>query len=144
MGPNISAGDEFPARARLAPAQPFGGHPFDLRVEQAGTTFYLRLTGEFDAACVGRVEAAFERISEAQTTRVVFDLRGLSFLDLAGLRTILRADDRARSAPFDVAVIRPRGFANRVFTLTRAGAQLKLVDQIPQSWSPKPSRGWSA
>ena len=60
--------------------------------------------------------------------RVVFDLRGVSFLDLAGLRTILRVDARARSEPFEVVVVRPRGTASRIFTLTRVGDQLSIVN----------------
>ena len=51
----------------------------------------------------------------------MFDLRDLEFLDIAGLRTILRADARGRSESYEVVVVRPRGMANRVFTLTRAG-----------------------
>jgi len=104
---------------------------FGLGVEREGTTLYLRLSGEFDRACIARVEAALERISERLTRRVVFDLQGLSFLDVAGLRTILRANDRTRTEQFDVVVVRPRGFLNRVFTLTRAGERLTMVDPIP-------------
>jgi len=102
-----------------------------MRVEEQGTTLLLRLMGEFDQACVGRVEAALERVSAAHTTRVVFDLQGLSFLDSGGLMTILRANERARTEPFEVAVVRPQGLVSRLFTLTRAGEQLTILDHIP-------------
>jgi anti-anti-sigma factor len=102
-----------------------------LGVEQHGSTLYLRLSGEFDVAGVGRVEAALGRAA-AITRRIVFDLRALSFLDLAGLRTILRADERSSSELFEVVVVRPRGLANRVFTLTRVGEHLTLVDSPPR------------
>jgi anti-anti-sigma factor len=105
-----------------------GSHAFSLRVEELGSTFRLHLTGEFDLAGVGRVEAALERVSDEYTRHVVFDLTNLSFLDSAGLHTILRANERAHSAAFDVAVVRPRGLANRVFTLTRAGQGLNFID----------------
>ena len=98
-------------------------------VEQHAETFLLRLTGEFDWACVGRVEAALERVSEA-TRHVVFDLQGLTFLDSRGLRTILRANERARDERFDVVVVRPRGLASRLFTLTHAGEKLTMVDRV--------------
>ena len=91
---------------------------------------YLRLTGEFDLAAVGRVENALDRVFQAPTTRrIVFDLRRLIFMDAAGLRTILRANDRARAGAFELVVVRPRGTANRVFTLTRAGLELSMVNQ---------------
>lgn len=90
---------------------------------------YLRLMGEFDLAAVGRVENALDRVFQAPTTRrIVFDLRRLIFMDAAGLRTILRANDRARAGAFELVVVRPRGTANRVFTLIRAGLELSMVD----------------
>jgi anti-anti-sigma factor len=94
-----------------------------------GTTSYLRLSGAFDLAGVGRVENALDRVFQVPSTkRIVFDLCRLGFLDAAGLRTILRADQRARDAAVELVVVRPRGWANRVFTLTRAGAELTMVD----------------
>ncbi len=131
MGASASPGGEFPGL--LPPPRPWRGHASGLGVEREGTTLYLRLSGEFDRACIARVEAALERISERLTRRVVFDLQGLSFLDVAGLRTILRANDRTRTEQFDVIVVRPRGFLNRIFTLTRAGERLTMVDPAPPS-----------
>jgi anti-anti-sigma factor len=100
-----------------------------LAVEESASTLRLRLTGDFDAGGVGAVEHALARLCEAPAPRrVVFDLRGLAFLGLAGLRTILRADARGRAEAFEVVVVRPRGIANRVFTLTRAGKRLRIID----------------
>ncbi len=131
MGPSASEGGELASRSPLPqPALP-AGDAFAIAVKQDGGTLYLRLSGEFDRACVRRVEAALARAATL-TRRVVFDLRGLSFLDLGGLRTILRADDRCNSEPVDVVVVRPRGLAGRIFTLTRAGEHLTLVDRPPE------------
>ncbi len=128
MGPSVSP--QANASGQPAPpVQAVGSHAFCMAVEEHGSTLHLRLTGEFDLAAVGRVEAALEHVSEAHTRQLVFDLRQLSFIDSAGLHTVLRANERARRAGFEVVVVRPRGLANRVFTLTRAGKQLKLVDQ---------------
>jgi anti-anti-sigma factor len=105
--------------------------PLHLSVEDSGATSRLRLSGEFDLAGVGRVENALDRVFQAPTARrIVFDLCRLSFLDAAGLSTILRADQRARSAAVELVVVRPRGPANRAFTLTRAGAELSMVDDF--------------
>ena len=104
--------------------------PLTLTVDESNATLRLRLTGDFDLAGVGAVERALDRLSQAPVpSRVVFDLHGLAFLGLAGLRTILRADAQVRAGAFDVVVVRPRGIANRVFTLTRAGDELHLVDE---------------
>jgi anti-anti-sigma factor len=61
--------------------------------------------------------------------RIVLDLRDVTFLDLTALRAILRVNERGRAEGLEVAVIRPRGFASRIFTLTRAGDQLSMVDE---------------
>ena len=100
-------------------------------VREFRSTLHLRLTGEFDIAGVRAVENALERLDEAPAPRrVVFDLRGLTFLDIAGLRTILGADAKGRAEEFEVVVVRPRGTVNRVFTLTRAGEELSMVDDL--------------
>ncbi len=103
----------------------------DLSARETGGVLVLQLDGEFDLAGVGAVENMLDRVSRPPPlTRVVFDLSSLDFLDLAGLKTILRADERSREAGWDVVVVRPRGPANRVFTLTRAGETLTLVDHL--------------
>jgi anti-sigma B factor antagonist len=101
-----------------------------LTVEEADSTLRLRLMGDFDLAGVEAVERALGRLGEAPAPRrVVFDLRQLAFLDSAGLRTILRADARGRAEAFEVVVVRPRGTANRVFTLTPVGERLSIVEE---------------
>ena len=104
--------------------------PLLLAVEESDSALRLRLTGDFDLAGVGAVEHALDRLCDASAPRrVVFDLRGLAFLGLAGLRTILRTDARGRAHAVEVVVVRPRGTVNRVFTLTRAGERLTIVDE---------------
>jgi anti-anti-sigma factor len=104
--------------------------PLILAVEESDSTLSLRLAGDFDLAGVDRVEHALDRLRDAPVPkRVVFDLRGLAFLGLAGLRTILEADARGRAEAFEVVVVRPRGTANRVFTLTPAGKRLSVIDE---------------
>jgi anti-anti-sigma factor len=104
--------------------------PLLVAVEESDATLHVRLAGEFDLAAVPLVEQALDRLTRAPVLRrVVFDLTAVCFLDLAGLRTILRADARGRADAFEVVVVRPRGTANRVFTLTRVGEQLSIVNE---------------
>jgi anti-anti-sigma factor len=108
-----------------------------LEVEESGLTLLLTLTGDFDLAGVGAVEIALDRLSLTPALqRVVFDLRGLTYLGETGLRTILRAEGRGRAQGTEVVVVRPRGAINRVFTLTRAGHQLTMADEPPPPKSP--------
>ncbi len=57
------------------------------------------------------------------------------FLELAGLRSILRADSYCKKHEIRLTVVKPRGFASRVFTLTRAHRELDLVDPRAPGWS---------
>jgi anti-anti-sigma factor len=103
---------------------------FRLALQVASGVSRLSVTGDFDLAAVGSVENALDRAFEVPTPElVVLDLRRVTFLDAAGLRTILRANDRARAEVVGLVVVRPRGHASRVFTLTRAWQGLNMVDQ---------------
>jgi len=116
------------------------GH-LQLSLEESGERSHLRLVGEFDRAAVGRVERALDHVFRAPPTeQVVIDLRLLTFLDTAGLLTLLRTHDRARACAFELVVARPRGSASRVFTLTRAGEVLSVVDQ-PEASASRSSPG---
>jgi anti-anti-sigma factor len=118
-----------------------GASPLLLAIDESDSTLRLQLTGDFDVAGVGAVERALDRLCVAPAPRrVVFDLRGLAFLGVAGLRTILRTDAQGHAQAFEVVVVRPRGIANRVFTLTRAGERLSMVDE-PDAGYRSPARG---
>jgi anti-sigma B factor antagonist len=122
-----------PARGtRHAHRRPSPPHaPVHIAVEQHATVALLRVTGEFDLCAVEPVERALGRAVDALTDQVVFDLRGVSFLDLAGVATLLRADARARRRSYCVEVVPPPGAAARIFTLTEADRRLTLVDAPP-------------
>jgi anti-sigma B factor antagonist len=102
--------------------------PLEVRVERYATAAVLHLSGEFDLGAVGRVERALDRALGAPTDRLVFDLRGVSFLDLSGLNTLLRADARARRESFALAVVPPSGRAARILAATHADQKLRLLD----------------
>lgn len=105
------------------------GH-FFLGTRWEGATLWLSLTGEFDRAAVDEVERALERAWSALTDEVVLDLRSVSFIDVAGLKLLLRARQAAGDRHLSMAIVRPRGHAGRIFTLTRTGEVLGLVDRV--------------
>lgn len=102
---------------------------FSLASERDGTTLSLKLAGDFDHTACGQVRDALEAARQGRLENVILDLSALTFLDLAGLRTILTMHRRAQAEAIAVTVVRPRGLANRVFTLTRAGEILTMVDR---------------
>jgi anti-anti-sigma factor len=115
-----------PAEAELS-SVPHAG-PLTLTAEDSGTTRLLRLAGDLDLATVDHVTVALDLLDVHSTTLLVLDLRELAFLDLAGLTAILRADEYCKSHRIRLTVIKPRGFAGRVFTLTGVHRDLELVN----------------
>ena len=123
-------GSELPVETPSEVAETRSGG-FRIEVSDEGDTLQLCLIGELDWGCIGHIESALGNISAERTKHVVLDLQRLTFLDMAGLRTILRANDRSLDEPFELVVVRPHGLTNRVFTLTGAGAELTMVDHTP-------------
>ena len=104
-----------------------GPAPFRVSVRHRATVALVRVAGEFDLAAVAPVERAFDHAIGDQTDYVVFDLRGVSFLDLSGLETIVRADERAHREAFAIQVVPPPGLTARLFTQTSPGRSLTLI-----------------
>ena len=76
----------------------------------------LTLHGELDLATVPDLELAFMEAETGDDRVIVVDLRPLDFLDLAGARCLLAADERARRAGRAMHVVAgPR--AERLFAL---------------------------
>jgi anti-anti-sigma factor len=107
-----------------------GPDPFRLDARRNGATLFLSLAGKFDEAVTGRVEGALEDAAGQALEQVVFDLSDLTFIDITALKVILKTQERAHAGGFQMTVVRPRGLANRIFTLTRAGETLEMVDHI--------------
>lgn len=98
-----------------------------LRASREGSTLRLLVTGELDRAGASRLERAFEEALEAPTERVVLDLGGVTSLDLGAIKTLLKTHTRARHYGIELTVVRPRGTARRIFTLTRMGEVLPVA-----------------
>jgi len=101
---------------------------FTLEARRRGGTLCLSLEGDLDWPVVGELWEALDLQRQAPTDHLVLDLSAIDFLDAAGLRALLAANRRGRETGCDVTVVRPKGLASRVFTLTRAGSELSLVD----------------
>ncbi len=88
----------------------------------------VSVTGELDVATVPAVEAALRRAEACGADEVVLDLSGLTFIGSAGLRLILEADDRARSAGHRLTL---RTGAAVVRTVELAGAARRSRWALP-------------
>jgi len=103
-----------------------------IALDNSGSTLRLQMAGDLDMATSRQVTTALDQLDADRTTLLVFDLREVTFLDLTGLRTILRANDHCKSHDILVTVVKPRGLASRVFTLSDLHRDLDLVDSPAQ------------
>jgi anti-sigma B factor antagonist len=90
----------------------------------------IALRGELDLSTVNQVEEELTRAETARPSLIVLDLGSLSFLDSTGLRLIVTADQRAREQGRRMAIVRGPGSVDRVFTITKLGDRLEIVDDI--------------
>jgi anti-anti-sigma factor len=100
---------------------------FDLTTEH-GADGVLRvvLRGELDLATAGRLQAALDA---ANAHPVVVDLRGLTFMDSTGVRTLLQASDDAARAGRSLRFVMPaEGEARTTLAETGIDGILPLAD----------------
>ena len=80
----------------------------------------VRLGGELDVATAPAVAAAVGELLDAGFGRLVVDLRALSFVDSAGIHTLLSAQRSAAERRRALSVIRGPEQVQRAFVLTGA------------------------
>jgi anti-sigma B factor antagonist len=83
--------------------------------------------GELDIASFTMVEDRLREIEAERPSVIVFDLRGLRFMDSTGLRLILSADKRARRDGWRIAVVEGPEAVHRVFRLALLDRRLDFV-----------------
>ena len=86
----------------------------------------VKVTGEFDVAAV---DGFHVQAGAPDAELVVVDLREATFLDSYALTAIVELHERLRGAGRSLAVLRPNGYADRIFKLTGMDAQLPLYDE---------------
>ncbi len=87
----------------------------------------LALSGELDIASFPEVEERLRDVEAGKPSAIVFDLRGLRFMDSTGLRVILSADQRARRDGWRVVVVEGPEPVHRVFRLALLDRRLDFV-----------------
>ena len=98
---------------------------FEIREEVRADRRDFVLVGELDMAGTDALEKAVLGGSAEGVTRIVFDLRELTFIDSTGLRALVAVHDLCRARGCEVALIPGRRAVQRVFDLTG------LTDVLP-------------
>jgi anti-anti-sigma factor len=102
-------------------------------------TALVALQGELDLLTVSKVAEVLDGLEpRADGVRhVVLDLRGLTFMDVVGLKELIRQNEFARSNHHNLAVVRGSPAIQRVLELTGVENLLVLVDD-PDDLIPPP------
>ena len=100
---------------------------FGLQTTAIGPVALVTLRGELDLLATAELEPELERVRR-ELDVVALDLRALTFLDSAGLRTILLARDRLDSEDRRLVLVRGPRDVQRVFEITRMTERLEFVD----------------
>ena len=95
----------------------------------------LVLSGELDLASYPRLEHAIDRVLESTPTSelVVLDLSGLEFMDIAGLRSVLRSDQRLRGVGKRFVVASPAPGVRRLLALTDQERALRVFGSLDEA-----------
>lgn len=90
---------------------------------------HLRLRGELDLAAVPRLEERVRALCGASTTKgITLDLRGLSYIDSAGLAAIVLTGRLCARHGCDFALLRGQRPVQRLFEVTGMIDELPFVD----------------
>jgi anti-anti-sigma factor len=115
--------------------------PAELVVETRTSrrTALVALRGELDLVTVSKVAEVLSDLRPGAdgVRHIVLDLRGLTFMDLPGLRELIRQNEFARTNHHNLAVVRGTSAIDRVLRLTDVDQQLVLVDD-PDDLVPPP------
>ncbi len=106
------------------------GHLFGVEVQRDGSAAHVIPRGELDIATAPELDAAIAEATGTEGSRLVIDLRGLSFMDSTGLRVLVGAAERAREGNLPLEIIRGTA-VQRIFEVSGLETVLPLVDAPP-------------
>jgi anti-anti-sigma factor len=98
---------------------------FSLVLAPAGEEVRLAAIGELDLAASPKLDAQVSELLAAGFRQLVIDLRCVTFIDLSGVRLLLKLADEARDDTWRLSLLRPGGQVRQILTLTG------VLDRLP-------------
>jgi RND superfamily putative drug exporter len=89
---------------------------------------HVTLTGELDTATVERFAGSLAVVEAEAPAVLVIDLRGLTFMDSAGLRELFQARRRASAADRRLVLVKGSDPIDRVLEIVRADSIVETVE----------------
>jgi anti-sigma B factor antagonist len=111
-----------------------------VRTERVLDVTTVQVYGELDLTCEELLRAELECVLAEAPGTLVLDLRGLTFIDSAGLRMLIVLDGQATERGLQLAVLCIEGSVRRVLRETGLDGVLPVADHrtgiVPASDSP--------
>jgi anti-anti-sigma factor len=109
----------------------------EVRLRTHRRTALVELFGELDLTTVGQVADTFNHLALDPDgfSHVVLDLRGLTFMDAAGMHELVRQGNDAHQNQHNLAIVRGNASISRLMALAAVDAVLVLVES-PEDFAP--------
>jgi anti-sigma B factor antagonist len=108
----------------MSPAHPL----LTIEAESQADAYVIRIIGELDLAGCPDLEVALQEAGGAQVDRIIVDLEALTFIDSAGLGTMLKASRRSASDGNRLQITRGKGQPAEILRLTELDRALPLTE----------------
>jgi anti-sigma B factor antagonist len=110
---------------------------FSLSIRSERRASVVQLTGELDLASHRKLEDGLAPAVESASELVVLDLGRLEFMDVAGLRALLRAQERAASAGKQLVLAAPAPAVRRLLSLTGQEQAFRRYGSVAEALDPE-------
>lgn len=101
-------------------------HVLSVTVRPDREVVWVQPVGELDLAAAPELCAHVDELLAVGFERLIIDLRGLCFIDVAGLRSLLELSQRARDEGWRLGLVPGNSQVTRLFALARVEDQLPL------------------
>jgi anti-anti-sigma factor len=105
----------------------------NVRIWNERGTAVLAVRGELDLASYRSLEEALGRALESCPKSVVLDLAELEFMDVAGLRSVLRAQESLTAAGKRLVLAAPAPGVRRLLALTGQEDALRTTGSVSEA-----------
>ena len=110
---------------------------FHARTERDGEDTVMRLDGELDMSGTFVLEPKLDELAaESLDGDVLFDLRGITFIDSTGLAALIGAHERLNQAGVPTRFVRGSDDVQRVLAVAGFDEVLEFVDPPPDDVHP--------
>jgi anti-sigma B factor antagonist len=97
---------------------------FTYRVDRETDVVTIHLAGEVDLAAAPKVESAIDEALAGETSDIVIDVDGVTFLDSTGLRVLVAAHARCAGEGKSLTLVNPSVSVSRILEITGLGQTL--------------------